>query len=196
MEKKSRKIRSDSKLGRLPRDVQQRIADWCAQDSLASAAQRCAAELSVQVSSQTISEWYQRWRLDQATAERKQALTELFQHADANAQAVGELLRDSGATEEQIARADRLVFTLQASSSKNADLWMDLEKLRIARETAEHRARMDLAKLEQKERDLELAGRRVTVLEARLEAIKSTVEDSTLSDEERAQRIAEIYGRA
>lgn len=191
-----RKPRSDSKLKTLPEAVQAQIADWCAQDSLQSAVLRCAAELQppVRTSLSAMSEWWAWYRLS-AT----------FSQADAHARQVEELLRRQfpGATPEKIAAAGQLVFTMQAANAQDTKEFRELEYLRITKETAFHKVEMDKAKLRQKDaqirqknEELALQLRRVQVLEAKLESIGKAVKDTKLTPEERAKRIAEIYGRA
>lgn len=192
----NRKPRSDSKLKNLPEAVQAQIADWCAQDSLQSALSRCAAELQppVHTSLTSLSEWYAWYRLS-AT----------FAQADQHAKQVEELLRKTfpDATPEKIAAAGQLVFTMQAANAGDAEEFRAMESLRVTKESAAHKAKMDEAKLRQKDaqirqknEELSLQLRRVQVLEAKLADIGKTVKDKTLTPEERAKRIAEIYGRA
>jgi hypothetical protein len=193
-----RKPQGNSKLKTLPPEVQARIADWCAQDTLESAVSRCASELSppVQTNRDSMGKFYRWWRDTQETAVRKETLEHLFRRADVNAKAVAGMLKESGATEDQIARADQLVFTLQASSVEDKELFIELEKLRIARESAEHKARMDVAKLQQKQEELKLAERRVKLLEDREKKAREVMVDAALSAEEKEKRIKAVFGIA
>ena len=72
-----RKPHAKSKLKNLPADVQARIADWCAQDSLESAVSRCSAELAIETNRSSMSEFFAWWNLRQT-----------FGQADARAKAV------------------------------------------------------------------------------------------------------------
>lgn len=171
--KKPRKVRADAKLKTLPADAQQRIADWCMDGTLESARSRCASELGVTISLDAVSKFFAWWKTAQDTAARKETLAELFNRADANAKAVGQMLAERGATAAQIAAADHLVFQLQATkageeaTALDRENFIELEKLRIARESAETKGRHDAAKLATANRRAAQAERALLVQEAK-----------------------------
>jgi SMC interacting uncharacterized protein involved in chromosome segregation len=187
---------SNSKLKTLPEEVQARVAGWCAKGSLSAAVSRCSSELSLATNLDSMSKFFRWWKTEQDKRARIETIEQLFQRADANAKAVGELLAQSGATPEQIAAADQMVFTLEASSSPDKSLWIELEKLRVVKEAAAQKARSDAAKIRQKDRDLSLVERRVTLLEENAQkakdALTKVVKKGGLSPED----IAEIEAAA
>lgn len=142
-----------------PRRCQQAVAGWCMDGTLDSACSRCASELGLQTNAQSMSEFFTWWQENQATAARKETLKEIFDRADANAKAVGQMLAERGSTAGQIAAAENLVFQLQATEEGKVDreMWIELEKLRIFRESAETKGRLDQAKLAQKDQEIALA---------------------------------------
>lgn len=187
-----KKPRSDSKLKNLPAEQQARIADWCAQDSLQSAASRCASEMQLSVSLNTVSEFYAWWKL-KAT----------FSQAEAHAKTVEEMLRKTfpGATPEKIAAAGQLVFTMQAANAGDAEEFRAMEQLRVTKESATANARIAEAKLKQgaqkiaqKDQDLKLVERRVKLLEDREAKTREVLGDGDLTPAEKEQRIKAVFG--
>jgi hypothetical protein len=198
-----RKPRSDGKLKTLPPEVRARIAAWGAAGSLEALRSRCASELSLSVSLAALS-GFLRWQRQQDAAEkRKETLAQLFQRADANAQAVAKLLKETGATADQLAAAEMLVFQMQATQAgeattpENLALSMELEKLRIARDTARTKAETDKAKIRQKDEDLRQAQERLELLQfdasraalAELKNLKTIAADRTLSEPEKVAAV-------
>jgi hypothetical protein len=189
-----RKPRSDSKLKTLPEDVQERIAGWCREDGLQSACSRCAAELQppLKTNIQSLSEFFAWWNLRQT-----------FNRAEQLAQQTEEFLKNEfpDATPEKIAAAGQLTFTLQAAASGNAKEFRELEYLRVRKEEAAANLRIAEAKIAQKDKqiaqkdqDLQLASRRVAVLEAKEAKAKEIIGDEKLSPEEKQRRIAAVFG--
>jgi hypothetical protein len=190
---KPRKPRSDSKLKNLPEDVQDRIVDWCRNDSLQSACSRCASELHppIKTTIQSLSEFLSWWKLQRT-----------FRQADQFARtAMDELRREfPDAHPEKIAAAGQLFFTMQAANTNDADLFKELEYLRVRKEEAANNARIAELKLSQKDRQLTqkdaeiaLALRRVELLEKKLQDAQQALDDKSISAEEQAARIREIF---
>jgi hypothetical protein len=185
--------------GRDPGCCQSAIFDLLQSHSLREVAEHCIANLGATQTPGGLTEALSKFRTwfqaDKDTRERKETLRSIFARADANAKAVAEILAETGASPDAIARANHLVFQTQAAEAGREDkaMFIELEKLRLARDSAEHKARMDEAKVRQKDADLALVNRRVTLLEAKAEEARKTVNDSTLSAAEQAARIREIF---
>lgn len=192
----NRKVRSDAKLLNLPPERQEQIADWCETPKSATcvggfafAREQLAAD-SFAVSERALSDFYSTWKLrrimataDHAAKDAEQWFKD-FDPADAErARQFGEFVFMSRAVREQ----DPKVFAAMTNS-------------RDSRRMLEMKERFDSAKLAQKERqlaqkdkDLQLVERRVALLEAKAEEARQTVEDTSLSAEEQAARIREIF---
>ncbi len=190
--------------GRNPNCTQEVIHAWLdAGDSLQSVAQRCLRDFASEGCAQTehglmsalsdFRTWYQQ---RQRIAERKQTIAETLARCDANAKAVAEQMASIGANAEQMAAADHLIFQAMATEAGKEDktLWIELEKLRIMRESALTKGRHDAAKLKQKDQELELATRRVKLLETKEAKAKETLGDGTLTPEQREARMKQIFG--
>jgi hypothetical protein len=155
----SAKPRSDSLLKNLPEERQDQIAAWCREpksDScpggLQHAREQCAAD-GLKVSMRAMSEFFSWWRVG-----------ETCRQASNKAQDFESLLKAEfpGATPEKIASMGQMYFTLQASNSGDADTFINLESLRLAKSSAETKAR-------QKEEDLRLSAERVKLMASKLQ---------------------------
>lgn len=103
---------------------------------------------------------------------------------------------------QQLSKAGQAIFEAQALEAQNPALFVSLRKMRQADRALEFKeesgrtaARQRDAQIKQKDQDLALAERRVKVLEAKAEQALETVEDSTLTDEQKAARLREILRR-
>jgi len=198
-----RKPRSDSRLKNLAPAVRARIAKWASTDSLKSVSSRCASELGITIGLAPLSSFLRWQRIQDATVKRKETLAEIFTRAEANTNAVMEKLIESGLTADQIAAAEHLVFQMQATQAgdattpENLALSIELEKLRIARDTARTKAETDRARLRQKDEDLRQSEKRLELLQfdasraalAELKNLKTIAADRTLSEPEKVAAV-------
>jgi predicted transcriptional regulator len=198
-----RKPRSDARLKNLAPAIRARIAKWAREESLKSVSSRCASELGITIGLPALSSFLRWQRAVEAQAKRKETLGEMFQRADANAKAVAELLKETGATADQLAAAEMLVFQMQstqageATTPENLALSIELEKLRIARDLARTKAETDRAKLRHKDEELRQSQERLTLLQfdasraalAELKTLRSIAADRTLSEPEKVAAV-------
>jgi hypothetical protein len=192
--KKPRRIRSDSRLGHLPEEQRKQVLHWFANCGWESCLVRVRTELGISTNRDSLYTAIKRWETEaQANAWLATARAQVQMESDAA----------GGMSVEEMEEAVDRHFIVLASQKADTDEYKDLRYMQIAARTARSNARIAQAKLAQGERklaqkdaDLRLAERRVVLLEAKLSEMKSTVEDPTLTDEQRRQRIAEIYGRA
>jgi hypothetical protein len=171
-----RKPRSDAKLMSLPQEQQVQIATWLTIDnkSYAQVAKLVASKIKVKTSVGALQNFYSQfaapWKYTQAKGE-----------ADAFAQ-----LMEGQFDEASIKRARQLAF--EAMSGPRPDLKAAKSLLKIVGDSA----KVDIAK-----QKLGLDARKVALLEAKAELAdkaKAVTEDSELTDEQRMQRLRQIFG--
>lgn len=189
-----RKIRSDAKLGNLPEPERKQVLHWFAQCGWESCLVRVRTELHIETNRDSLYKAIKRWENEE---------TNNHYLAIAKAQVEQEAEALGGMSLEQVEEAVDRHYLILASQRGNVKEYQDLRYMQIAARTARKNAQIAEAKLKQgekklaqKDADLQLAERRVRILEAKLEEIGKTASNPELSAEERAQRIAEIYGRA
>lgn len=187
-------FRSDSILGNLPEERQAQIAQWimeCTEGDRYEFARAQLASDGVKVSRSALADWFKGWRLRQRIAS-----------ADSLALKVQDTLKalNIGLTQDQISEAGQIAFQSEALSAENAKEFREMEYLRVTRESARTKAKHDAekiaiskAKLSQKEREIEMALRKLTLLEKKAAEAAATASDSKLSDAEKAARIREIF---
>jgi NACalpha-BTF3-like transcription factor len=188
-----RKIDRRSKLKGLAEEQRALIASWLQEDGLASCLQRLQSELGISVGQSTLYEALAFWRSE----ERFHAFRDIaVSQAELEAEAKG------GLTAEQMEAAVDRNFLGLAAQTQDTELYREIRKLRISHETARSNARIAEAKLTQgdakiaqKNADLKLAERRVKLLEEKARKALETVENSQLSDAQKAARIREIFQR-
>jgi hypothetical protein len=186
------KTRSDSWLRNLPAERQEQIIEWCnapadrepETDKAVpktggyhyARAQLAADGLSASVS--TLSDFYSWWHLRQK-----------FQRAEQKTSDFEEFARREfpDVAPERIQLAGQNYFTLRAVASDNSEEFREMEKLRLAKETAETKGR-------QKDEELKLAERRVRVMESKISKAEETLKDGSLNPTQREQRMKEIFG--
>ncbi len=157
------KPRSDSKLKNLSEKAQDEILEWCKQ-GFAVARDLCKAKLSLSVSVRCLCEWH-KWR------ERQEKLRE------GNARVLQTLewhrKNRPDASPEEIRHATFLSLQLQHEADKDFQL--------------------QLLKEQGRDLDRDLSARRVALLEEKAAQALDAVEDSKLSDSQKADRIREIF---
>lgn len=177
--KEDKLIRGDAKLKKLPGDRQREIWEKIntAGETLKSV---CAwlREDGIDVSKQTLSEWASFYAL-QLTFEETENDTNNFL----------ELARTElpDIPEEKITRLGSLHFNMQAVKQRDPKLFLKMQ-------TAQHRARMDVLKYEQRERELAQNERKLALLEAKEASTKKVLSDVTLTVEEQNQKLRAVFG--
>lgn len=138
------KPRSDAVLLNLPEERQEQVWTWCntpKKDGCAGGLEHAQEQLAadgVKVSLSQLSRFCSWYRL---RAE--------FRAADSAAKDVEEFLKAEapGMSPEKIAAAGQLVFTMQATRENDAEKFVSLESLRLAKTTAQTRAAFEREKL-------------------------------------------------
>ena len=116
-------------------------------------------------------------------------MRETFSEADNFATQVEDLLRKEfpDATPEKLGAAGQVAFTAMAVAKRDSKEFMDLESLRLAKETAVTKGR-------QKDQDLKLSERRVKLMERKIAQATDALKDGALSPAEREARMKQIFG--
>lgn len=103
--------------------------------------------------------------------------------------------------EHQLSKVGQSIFEVQALQAQDTKLFMGLRRMRQTERTQQLREEANRQRADQmatqarhKERDLELAERRVKVMEQKASRALETVQDTKLSAEEQARRIRQIFG--
>lgn len=186
------KPRADSWLKTLAEERQAQVIEWCNKPAdrdeagkpipksggYEHARQQIAAD-GISVSVRALSDFYSWYHLH-----------ETFARADQKTADFLELMQGKfpDLKPAQIQEFGQAFFTMEATASGNAEEFRAMEKLRLDKETAETKAR-------QEEKKLELAERRVRLLEKKIEEAEKALDNSKLSDAEKAQRIRQIFKR-
>ena len=157
------KSRSDSKLKNLSEKVQEEIFEWCKQ-GFARARDLCKSRLSLSVSVRCLCQWHQ-WRTRQ----------EKLQEGNARVLQTLEWYRKNrpAASPEEVRNASFLSLSLRYEDDKDFQI--------------------QLLKEQGRDLDRDLSARRVALLEKQAEDALAAVEDSKLSDSQKADRIREIF---
>lgn len=149
------KPRSDSPLKNLSEERQAQIIDWCNEPKTDTCvgghkfAKQQLADDGLKVSEGALSDFYSWWHL-RRDFQRTDSLTHDFE----------ELLRKEFPTADptRIQEFGQSFFTMQAMAKRDSGEFREMEKLRLAKETAETKGR-------QEEKKLQLAERRIVLLE-------------------------------
>ncbi|CAN5353037.1 hypothetical protein BH09VER1_BH09VER1_28510 [soil metagenome] len=180
------KPRSDSKLKLLPADRQEQIVEWIntpKSETCPGGLRHALEQLGLdgfKTSIRALSEFWSWWRLQ-----------ERFSSASERAQQIEELIlkKNPDMSPERVREIGQVLFTLEAVDTQDREGYVAMENLSLARQTAETRAELEKQKLA-------LAGRRVSVMEQKLKSLQGTLEDGALSDEQRVQRMKQVFGLA
>lgn len=132
----------------------------------------------IKVSEATLSEFYSWWQLRKT-----------FQRAEQKTSDFEEFARRefTEVAPDRIQKAGQNYFTMRAMAADDSEEFREMEKLRLAKETAETKGR-------QKDQDLVLAERRVRVMEQKISKAEETLKDGSLNPTQREQRMKEIFG--
>jgi hypothetical protein len=143
------------------------------------AIQQLAAD-GIKVSEPTLSEFYSWWQLRKT-----------FQQADNLTNDFIELLKKEfpEVDSKKLQETGQAFFTMQAMANRDPEEYREMEKLRLAKETAETKGR-------QEEKKLQLAERRIVLLEEKIDKAKKTLSDPALTIEQREQRMKQMFGVA
>ena len=192
------KPKSNAVLKNLPRERQEQIAEWCAKENerdsdghsisktggLAFAQQQLSQD-GLKVSLTTLSEFFSWWQLeedlDTSFAREEQILKKTGDKRKAREAGEALLLRLG------IVKQDAKMI-LTAAKVHDARRHLDLQE-----ESGKTKARQGDAKIVQKQLDIGLAERRVKLLEKKAADALQTVDNTKLSDAEKAARIREIF---
>lgn len=179
--KEDKLIRGDAKLKKLPEDRQRAIWEKlnAPGETLASVC-KWLAEDGVRVSRQTLSE-FASWYSLKLTFEETEKDTLNFQ--EFVTQQMPEL------AQEKVTELGSVFFNLQAIKKRDPELF-------LAFQTAQHRAQMDHKRFEQRERELALAARKVSLLESREEKTKKVLGDEKLTLEQQNAKLRAVFGMA
>lgn len=138
------KVRSDAKLKGLPRARQERIVEWAATPKskdcvggIAYARAQLAAE-GLRVSARAVSEFLSWWDL-----------RERFSSASSRAAQIAEMAAQQSPdmSPERVRELAQAVFTLEAVEGRDAKGFVGLERLVLARESAETKAGLERERL-------------------------------------------------
>jgi hypothetical protein len=176
---KTKKTRADSKLGILTQERQAEIAEHARTHTLAET-RAWLREDGITIGSSALSEWLSSWSLRQIFSEAESNATEFRTWL---LKAMPEL------SEEQLDQRAALMFQFQAVRTGDADTY-------LAFASARAKARLEEAKLKQKERALEHDERRIALLEkkaAQADEAKSVIE-SKQTPEEKQLKLRQIFG--
>lgn len=169
----SRKPNSNSRLKNLDEEAQSRISDWCVQDGLVAAVSRCLSELQLATNRDSLSKWL-KWRREVLPLKLH------FDSAESQTKAATELLKqvDPQASAEKLRAFGQLMFMAEAVKSKNAEDFVAVGRLGLAKEELEAKINGFKATYEQKERTREFEKEKwkaslLTKIEQGLDALKA-----------------------
>jgi len=174
----NRKPRSDSILRTLPEARQTEIAEHLRDHSYDDTVKWLAAD-GLRVSRSALSEffsWYGIRRMCREAESGTRDIVQLFHKEFPEA------------SQEKLSALGDMVFQLQALKGQDP-------KTFLAFQTAKHRARMDVARLEQREREIKLAERKVVMQEAKTKAhaaVETAAKAVKLDDATKRQILDEI----
>ncbi len=171
MRRTATKPRSDATLKTLPEVVQEQLFALLREHSYAKVRKVAAEKWQVDTSPAALSAFF-RWY---PTSRRLEVAKSTADEVAATLRALGDVRLD----DDQVARAAQAVFEAQALKAGDAETYIGLAKLRLAREAGERDARR-IALLEKKA--------------AQADEAEKAIKDDTLTPEQRAARIKEIFG--
>jgi len=183
--------RRDAKLLNVPEETRLRVQQWHKEEGMPACLRHIKEELGITISESAAYDTFGKWRTREVFASYYERARETVEN-EANVKDL---------TPEQVEEAVDRNFIMLAVDDKNVEMYMQLRKLRIADQRAKRQNRVAETKLKQgakalkqKDKALQLAERRVTLLGQKIEEAKKATQSETLSAEERAQRVREILG--
>ena len=190
-----RKTHPNAKLKTLSEETQSALWEFFAEDAsrkLSDAVPWLKSEWDVVTNVQRLSEW-RGWYA------RKVSLEE----AQSEASEIEEMLARSGKYDaKQLEELGNVIFLNRATKLGDAAMFRAVASVvqnreRIDDARTEHADKMKLAakRLEQQKAALELAERKVALLEAKAQAAGETLDDTTLTEEEKVLKMRAIFGR-
>ncbi len=174
-----RKVRADATLKMLPEQRQQDIFEWL--NTAGNTFARCVEWLrqdGLQTSKRALSDWYS-WY----------ALRLKFKETERDTLNFQELVQEEmpELPQEKVTQLGSAYFNMQAIKQGNPELFLMIQG-------AQHKAKMDVLKYQQRERELVIAERRVRLLEAKQEKAKKVLSDEELTPEQRDAKLKQIFG--
>lgn len=170
----ARKPRSDAWHAGLTVAQLDQVYAWCSGESgYAGAARKLADEMQVRASVTAISNWYQIWPFRRALLTSGSMVEEL--------KAAIRDLPTLNLNPDQIDQLGQAMFQVEAMRRMDPELFGDMRRLA------------------QRDKEIDQNDRRIKLLEAKAEKADETekaLSDESLTDEQRRERIAKIYGRA
>ena len=174
-----RKVRADAVLKTLPEDRQQEIWEWLnrAGNTLARGVEWLRQD-GIITSKRALSDWYS-WY----------ALRLKFKETERDTLNFQELVKEElpDLPQEKVTQLGSASFIMQAIKQGDPELFLLIQ-------SAQHKAKMDVLKYQQRERELVIAERRVRVLEAKEEKAKKVLSDVELTPDERDSKLKQIFG--
>jgi hypothetical protein len=174
-----RKVRADAVLKMLPDGRQQEIFEWL--NAPGNTLVRCVqwlAQDGVKTNRDSLSDWYS-WY----------ALRLKFKETERDTLNFQELVQEEmpELPQEKVTQLGSAYFNMQAIKQGNPELFLMIQG-------AQHKAKMDVLKYQQRERELVIAERRVRLLEAKQEKAKKVLSDEELTPEQRDAKLKKIFG--
>lgn len=179
--------RTDAKLKRLSPAQQETLWNFVADLKAKGEPQNGAlpfieTQFGFSSSSAALSEWLSWYGARQRTSQREQALMGMLNRERQN---------HPEWTDEFLFNEGQRLMSMLTLVEEDPSGWAAIQRAKLDRESAETKGKMEKAKLEQKEREIALAERRVVLLEKKISDVKDVVE-SKLSPEETRERLKEI----
>jgi hypothetical protein len=189
-----RKAHPSAKIKTLPEDLQQKIYEQCLTAKYADVIEWLKDELKIIISDSSLSEWFGYYR-------RKLEIAE----AESEAREIEELLKTPGLqlSPEQLSGIGNAIFINRATKTGDAKTFVQVASViqrnnELRSNQQEHADKMSLAerKLEVKKQELELAQRKVAVLEKRINKAAHVIDQAAakggISQQTRQQIRAEL----
>lgn len=183
------KVRSDAKLKGLPRARQERIVEWAATPKsadcvggIAYAREKLAAE-GLRVSARAVSEFLAWWDL-----------RERFSSASSRAAQIAEMAAQQSPdmSPDRVRKLAQSVFTLEAVEGRDAKTYVGLENLRLKREAAEFKGRLERERLDLDREKFEVMSCR-QYLEWFRDARSREIAESTASNAEKIAALRKLH---
>jgi len=153
-----RKPRSDSVLKTLPEDAQRRIAEYCAEHSLAEAASWIYSNFEEKVSISMVSDFLS-WRM------MKEEMASVANFTD-DVKGMLKALPDLNLSDDQVSRAGQAIYEARSLKTDNPKLFIALRQLR----QRDAQLEIESGKLQQRVREYE---EKNAAAKAALEGVKS-----------------------
>lgn len=173
------KVRSDAVLKLLPEERQQELWEWLhvPGNSLARAVEWLRQD-GIKTSKRALSDWFS-WY----------AMRLKFKETERDTLNFQELVQEEmpELPQEKVTQLGSAYFNMQAIKQGNPELFLMIQG-------AQHKAKMDVLKYEQRERELVIAERRVRLIESKQEKAKKVLSDEELTPEQRDAKLKQIFG--